>query len=164
MGKRVPYLVDGNNLIGHTPSLHLNDDRSRHTLVQKLVRFHHAGGGRVVVVFDGEPGTLVPDGLTLGGVKVIYSGARSDADTKIKSMVNARSQPQALTVVSSDNAVYNYARLHRAKAMKCHEFNRKMGEVARARQAGDQKPDVVKLDEWYEFFGIEKEKEPEDEG
>lgn len=153
----MPYLVDGNNLIGHTRSLRLNDDASRHALVQKLVRFHNAGGGQVTIVFDGEPGTLVPAGLMLGGVKVLYSGARSDADTKIKTMVSARGDPQNIIVVSSDNAVYNYARHHGAKAMKCHEFNRKITETLSTQITDDKKPEVGRLDDWYEYFGLEDE-------
>ncbi|MBI1746923.1 MAG: NYN domain-containing protein [Acidobacteria bacterium] len=157
----MPYVVDGNNLIGHTTSLHLNDDRSRQALVQKISLFHNAGGGQVVIVFDGEPCGLVPAGLTLGGVRVLYAGGRSDADTKIKSMVSARRNPQDLIVVSSDTAVYNYARQHGAKAMKCHEFNIKMTEVIKGKSAEESKPEVGELNEWYRYFGLEKDEKDE---
>ena len=155
----MPYLIDGNNLIGHTPDLRVQDERSKHTLLKRLLDFHRATGAKVLVVFDGESGQLVPDNLNLGGVRVTYSGRHSDADSKIKRLVEGSNNPKEFIVVSSDTAVYNFARQHRAQALKCHEFNHKLSEhlskgAAHTAPADEKKPEVGDLDEWYKYFGI----------
>lgn len=156
----MPYVIDGNNLIGHSPGLKVRDDRSKKELVRRLSAFHRGRGAQILVVFDGEAGELVPDGLTLGGVKITYSGRYSDADSKIKSIVSRSKNPKELIVVSSDNELYNFVRAHGARAMKSHEFNQKLNEVL-SEKADETKPEITNLSEWYKYFGIDaKDDEP----
>ncbi len=149
----MPYLVDGNNLIGHSPDLRARSEASRKELVKRISAFHRTKHAKVTVIFDGEAGELVPDGLVLGGVKVIFSGPRMDADRKIKHIIRESTNPKSLIVVSSDNEVYNFARLHGAKAMKCHQFNEMLREAAQA-TTDEAKPRVEELEEWYRYFGL----------
>ncbi len=149
----MPYLVDGNNLIGHSPDLRLRSEASRRELVKRISAFHRAKRAKVIVIFDGEAGELVPDGLVLGGVKVIFSGRQMDADRKIKQMLRESTTPKNFIVVSSDNEIYNFARSQGAKAMKCHQFNQLLREAGPP-ATDEAKPRVNELEEWYRYFGL----------
>jgi len=70
----MPYIVDGSNVLG-TARAALAAKRD---LVRDLGRFARAKRTRVVCVFDGDEPE--PFGKHLGGVSVVFSGARSADD------------------------------------------------------------------------------------
>jgi len=70
----MPYIVDGSNVLG-TARAALAAKRA---LVRDLGRFARAKRTRVVCVFDGDEPE--PFGKHLGGVSVVFSGARSADD------------------------------------------------------------------------------------
>src|SRR5439155_9269651 len=70
----MPYVIDGSNVLG---AARLATDAKR-ALVRELGRFARAKRTRVVCIFDGvEPEHF---GKQLGGVSVVFSGARSADD------------------------------------------------------------------------------------
>lgn len=91
----MPYVVDGSNVLG---SARLATDAKR-ALVRELGRFARAKRTRVVCIFDGvEPEHF---GKLLGGVSVVFSGARS-ADDLIAARVATGG---GWKVVTSDRAL-----------------------------------------------------------
>ena len=91
----MPYVVDGSNVLG---SARLSTDAKR-DLVRGLGRFARAKRTRVVCIFDGaEPEHF---GKHLGGVSVVFSGARP-ADELIVARVATGG---GWKVVTSDRAL-----------------------------------------------------------
>ena len=70
----MPYVVDGSNVLGAARAA----TEAKRSLVRDLGRFARARRTRVVCIFDGnEPEHF---GKTLGGVIVVFSGARPADD------------------------------------------------------------------------------------
>ena len=101
----VTYLVDGNNVMGQRVGWHRDKAGARRRLLADLARFARAEGVPVEVVFDGAPDADAPHGATIHGVRVHYAGRGSDADTRIRHLVECAPDPSALTVVTSDRAL-----------------------------------------------------------
>src|ERR1043165_5403026 len=70
----MPYIVDGSNVLGTARAV----IAAKRDLVRDLGRFARAKRTRVVCVFDGDEPE--PFGKHLGGVSVVFSGARSADD------------------------------------------------------------------------------------
>src|SRR5579871_3112750 len=105
------YLVDGNNVMGQIPGWHRDKRAARFRLLEQLSQFQRIKRIAISVIFDGAPEANFPDGSSYKGVRIYYSERGSDADTRIKKMVETHRQPKSLTVVTSDNRLISYVRL-----------------------------------------------------
>ncbi|MCK5220283.1 MAG: NYN domain-containing protein, partial [Candidatus Aminicenantes bacterium] len=54
----MPYIIDGNNLIGSSPDISLEDSNSRKEIVAIVKKFQKKKNSKIIVVFDGEPDTF----------------------------------------------------------------------------------------------------------
>jgi predicted RNA-binding protein with PIN domain len=70
----MPYLVDGSNVLGAARAA----TEAKRSLVRDLGRLARAKRTRIVCVFDGDEPE--PFGRHLGGVSVVFSGARTADD------------------------------------------------------------------------------------
>lgn len=126
----MPYLVDGNNLLGLRPEVLAKEPGIRGRLVTQLAAFARARRTSVMVVFDGEPDE---DGLrsdmTLGGVRVIFSGRTSDADGRILRILDDARDPAGFTLVTSDRVLADRARQRRARCVTSLKFRRMLEEL-----------------------------------
>jgi len=91
----MPYVVDGSNVLG---AARLAAEAKR-GLVRDLARFARAKRTRVVCVFDGEE--LEPFGRHLGGVSVVFSGARTADDVIVARVASGN----GWKVVTSDRGL-----------------------------------------------------------
>lgn len=91
----MPYVVDGSNVLGAARAA----TEAKRGLVRDLGRFARAKRTRVVCVFDGVE--QEPLGKHLGGVSVVFSGAR-EADDLIAARVATGT---GWKVVTSDRAL-----------------------------------------------------------
>jgi predicted RNA-binding protein with PIN domain len=91
----MPYVVDGSNVLGAARTA----TEAKRSLVRDLVRFARAKRTRVVCVFDGEESESF--GRHLGGVSVVFSGART-ADELIVARV---ASGNGWKVVTGDRAL-----------------------------------------------------------
>ena len=98
----VAYLVDGNNVMGQRVGWHKDKVGARRRLIDELARFTRSEGVPVEVVFDGAPDEHFPEGSTAMGVRVSYAARGSDADTRIKHLVERSPERHSLVVVTSD--------------------------------------------------------------
>jgi predicted RNA-binding protein with PIN domain len=155
----MPYIVDGNNVMGQTPGWHRDRARARRRLVEQLAEFARLKKARVTVVFDGEPDRLLPDQSAYRGVKVLYSERGSDADTRITRMVEAAPNARGLTVVTSDNHLAFVVRARGARVVRSGEFRKQMAEAfaARPAPADGELTETGNLDEWLRYFGAQPE-------
>ncbi len=151
------YLVDGNNVMGQRVGWHRDKPRARLSLLGELGAFAAAKGASVAVVFDGAPDDLIPDGALYHGVRVHYAARGSDADTRIKSLVEASRERRTLRVVTSDRALADYVRRCGAPVIRSGEF-RQMLEAAGGgdSNAGGRKKEVRPDDttHWLRYFGV----------
>lgn len=148
----MPYLVDGNNLLGLRPEVLAKEPGIRRRLVTQLGAFARAKKTTVVVVFDGDPDE---DGLradmTLGGVRVIFSGRTSDADGRILRILDDAKDPAGFTLVTSDRALGDRARHRRARCVTSLKFRRTLDELGAA--GGEDAPlSADQIADWESWF------------
>jgi predicted RNA-binding protein with PIN domain len=138
----MPYLIDGNNLLGSWGGPKAGDDR-RGEVVRRVAAFCRARGVRATLVFDGHP--LRPDmaAQELGPLTLRVPERGQDADSVIRELVERAPRPQELIVVSSDKSLYSYCKTLGAQVLRAHEWNLLERRVAGPRQPPDgaEKPE-----------------------
>jgi len=138
----VPYLIDGNNLLGSWGGPRKDDD-GRSVVLRRVAAFCRARSARATVVFDGRPLRADVAAQELGPVSVRVPPPGADADSVIRELVGRAPRPAELIVVTSDKALYSYARTMGAAVLRAHEWNllaRRL-EDAREKAPGAEKPD-----------------------
>jgi predicted RNA-binding protein with PIN domain len=152
----VPYVIDGNNLLGSWGGPQGQDDR-RAEVVQRVAAFCRAKGARATLVFDGHP--LRPDmeAQDLGPLRLRVPPAGQDADTVIREIVDTAERPAELVVVTSDKALYSYAKTAGASVLRAHEWNamerRIVGSSAAASASGEKPDREDDVEGWLKRFG-----------
>jgi predicted RNA-binding protein with PIN domain len=155
------YLIDGNNVMGQRVGWHKDRVRARRDLLDELAQFALTKKVRVAVVFDGAPDEHFADGSSYRGVRVYYAARGSDADERIKALVENSRERRTLLVVTSDRALAEYVRRCGAQVVRAGEFRRRMEAaeaVQGASQAGTDAPPVEESTErWMRYFGVAPE-------
>jgi predicted RNA-binding protein with PIN domain len=146
------YLIDGNNLIGHTKSISYKDPQARQLLLNRLQPFLETKRRKAVIVFDGDAEPLRKSHW----MQLVFSGAKASADDFIRSQLTASRASRDLCVVSSDNAIYGYARSCGIQALRCHEFNRLLSMSAADNNSEQRDMRIDDLKEWLRYFGEEE--------
>jgi predicted RNA-binding protein with PIN domain len=155
------YLVDGNNVMAQRVGWHRDKAGARRRLLMELARFAREAGATVEAVFDGAPDEFFPDGSFFMGVRVFYAARGSDADARIKQLVEASRERRTLKVVTSDRALADYVRRCGAQVIRSGEFRRRLdapvpaGEEPESEARGVVKED--ELGEWMYYFGVAPE-------
>jgi len=155
----MPYLIDGNNLIGHIPSLDLKDQASRKLLVSRLRIFQEVKKTRVIIVFDGP---LDPD-ISEGNSKdthfrVCFPPFSQTADNVIEEIVCRQTDLRQFFVVSSDREIKYFARSKGAKPLDCSDFLgrlkaalKKYNKIAEM-DKNTTPPSPLEVDIWSDIF------------
>ena len=104
------YLVDGNNVMGQRVGWHRDKAGARRRLIGELARYVRLTGDGVDVVFDGAPDEGVADGARVDGVGVHFADPGSDADSRIRQLVQAVPDRPSLIVVTSDRRLVERVR------------------------------------------------------
>jgi predicted RNA-binding protein with PIN domain len=152
----MPYLVDGNNVMAQRVGWHRDKPKARRGLMDELARFAQGRRVRVSVVFDGAPEQHFGDGASYRGVRVFYAERGSNADERIKQMVENARERRTLIVVTSDRQLAEYVRRCGAQVVRSGEFRKKMEAaiIEGAQPESDEVPAGGKLDEWMRYFGV----------
>ena len=154
----MPYLVDGNNVMAQRVGWHRDKRRARLLLLDELAAFAERKGATVAVVFDGAPDDFVGDGSLYRGVRVHYAARGSDADARIKSLVEAARERRTLLVVTSDRALADSVRSYGAQVIRSGEFRRMLEEQPSDEDADEaaRKKEVRPGDtaHWLRYFGV----------
>jgi predicted RNA-binding protein with PIN domain len=128
----VAYLVDGNNVMGQRVGWHKDKVGARRRLVDELSRLARSEGVPVEVVFDGPPDDHIPEGSNSMGVRVHYAGRGSDADTRIKHLVERSPERESLAIVTSDRELADHVRRLGARVIRSGEFRRRLEALGEA--------------------------------
>jgi predicted RNA-binding protein with PIN domain len=121
----MPYLIDGHNLIGHTPGLRLDDPDDEQKLIEKL---------RVYLSRENKTGTVIFDkGLPGGAGKwsnnvldVRFAPQPKTADDLIRERLLREKNPRGLIVVTADRELQSAAQRAGAAVKHSSEFARAM--------------------------------------
>jgi predicted RNA-binding protein with PIN domain len=156
----MPYLIDGSNLIGHSPYLDLFDPKSKRQLVAQLAIFQAAKKTKIILVFDGPPDPdLVGEKFRRREFSILWPDMEESADTVIKRWVEKQTDLRHLYVVSSDREIKTFAKMNGAKVLDCEEFHKlvktalKEYKQSRSMNKEDVTLSPLELDHWLEIFG-----------
>ncbi len=151
----VPYIIDGNNLLGSWGGPRGRDDR-RGEVVRRVAAFCRARNVKATLVFDGHP--LRPDmaAQDLGPLAIRVPEAGRDADSLIKELVERAPRAAEIIVVTSDKALYSYVKTLGASVLRAHEWNALERRLAPSREGGSEKPEREEdVAFWLKTFGGE---------
>jgi len=154
----VPYVIDGNNLLGSWGGPAVPGD-GRAEVLRRVAAFCRAKGARAVLVFDGAPFRPELGAQELGAVSLRFPVAGSDADSLIRDLVDGAQHPGDLVVVTSDKALYSYARTRGARVLRAHEWNAlargATPDPRRGAPKGDKPEHEPDIEGWLKRFGRE---------
>ena len=146
----MPFIVDGDNLLGTWPG-RKRSDADRRRLAMELGRFSARSRRRVVTVFDGTP----PPGSSFGAA-VHFSGPGRSADDLILALLRTESNRRGWIVVTSDRSLGDQCRHLEARVERSDRFRRRLTQEAREEKP-DREEDVAY---WLDQFGEETEENP----
>lgn len=130
----------------------------RKDLLEEAARFAQTKKVKLTVVFDGAEEDFFPDGARFKGVTIFYARPNSDADTRIKNLVENSRDRRTLIVVTSDRALADYCRRLGARVVSTKDFRQKIIE-AREINLEIARLNGVKSDElaeWMRYFGVDE--------
>jgi predicted RNA-binding protein with PIN domain len=151
----MPYLIDGNNLLGSWGGPRVAGD-GRQEVVRRVAEFCRAKGARATIVFDGAPFRPELAEQHLGPVTLRFPEPGRDADSLIRALLDSAARPAELVVVSSDKPVYSYARTRGAQVLRTREWNalaREAGpRLARGATKGEKPERETDVEGWLKRF------------
>jgi hypothetical protein len=148
----VPYLLDGNNLIGRVRRTARPTDEDRRALVGEIAERLRRTRARATIFFDGPRG----DRTTSLGTLTVRVADRESADDAIVSAVGASRTPQEAIVVTADRGLAARVRDAGGKVLVPDAFFARFGGGAAA--APDQEPGID-VEEWSRYFSDERNRE-----
>lgn len=123
------YLIDGNNFIGYTNRSALSSAESRPKLSLKLRKFQSIVKSRIILVFDGPPGSFIdPTDKNKKSFRVIFPKMNQTADEVIKEIIERETDLRRFFVVTDDREIKTFARSKGAKLLSCRDFKLKLRE------------------------------------
>ncbi len=150
----MPILLDGNNLLHDLPAGKRTREEVRR-LVLERVRHERQ---RVTVVFDGPPPTGSPDREALGGVTVVWSGARSADDVIVASLPDGSAARQWV-VVSDDRELARRARERGAEARPLAAWRTRSPRPGRADRPSAGAVRTGDIASWESYFATGRDDE-----
>ena len=155
------YLVDGNNVMAQRVGWHRDKTGARRRLLDEAATLAQEKQASITVVFDGAPEQFFGDGASYKGVRVFYAERGSNADERIKQLVEASRERRTLVVVTSDRALASYVRRCGAQVMRSGDFRRRLDEAAKQEEEskGEENETIPdgELQNWMRYFGVEED-------
>jgi predicted RNA-binding protein with PIN domain len=150
----MPYWFDGNNLIGQSSARSRSRPHLREEFLSTLRAYYKAGGSRVLVYLDGDDTTKT---MPPAGIRVRYSAPLS-ADEAIVRRLREISRPGEVIVVTNDQELQSRCRNAGAKVMNWRHFSSRMQIRKMRRPSGKDSQQPVDVEDWMEYFGLDKSK------
>jgi rRNA-processing protein FCF1 len=143
----MPYLLDGNNLIGIARNTSRPGEEDRRALIAEVADRLRATRARATIFFDGPADGR---GAALGSLTV-RAGSGGSADDAIVREVERARAPEELTVVTADRELSRRVRDAGGKVVSPTEFFRRFGKnVAAGAAGGGGGP--VDVEDWLRYF------------
>jgi predicted RNA-binding protein with PIN domain len=148
----VPYLLDGNNLIGLVRRVARPADEDRQALVAEIAERLRATRARAILFFDGPAGGR---GSSLGSLSIRRSTGGSADDAIVAEVVSLRAPGEAV-VVTSDRELARRVREAGGKICSPEDFFARFGRGGGGKGAP---PAAIDVDAWLEYFGDERNRD-----
>ncbi|HEX4439845.1 MAG TPA: NYN domain-containing protein [Thermoanaerobaculia bacterium] len=145
----MPYVLDGNNLIGSVRRASRPSEADRQALVAEVAERLRRTRARATIVFDGPSGS----GGGLGTLTVRGAGPEGADEMIVRAVAAARS-PAEMIVVTADRELARRVRDAGGKVCAPPDFFRRFG--AGETDAPRPAPGHVDVDEWTAWFGDEE--------
>lgn len=146
----MPYLIDGNNLIGLARKTSRAPDEDRAALVRELADRLRRTRARATLFFDGP----AERPSSLGPLSVRSCGG--SADEAILREVAGAANPREIVVVTGDRELARRARESGARAMAPAAFWRSFGSAPTAEAKMDTPVDV---EDWMRYFSEKRNRD-----
>lgn len=157
----MPYVIDGNNVIGSSPDLAQSESgSSRQKLIDLVVQFQKHRNNSIVLVFDGAPADekIPPPGDNR--LSVLFACDGESADDRIMELLKEYSHGRDLVLVSSDKKLKDCAREKGGRAMNAIEFYFDLKRANRIQDKREEKEKRIhnelsdhEVDHWMKIFG-----------
>jgi hypothetical protein len=144
----VPYLLDGNNLIGRERGSGRPSEEDRDGLVREICERLRRTRARAVLFFDGP---APRGGTSLGSLTLRYSGNAS-ADAVMLEEISRSRAPREIVLVTADRELGRRAREAGASVLGPAEFWSRFGKGG----APANETPRVDVDEWMRYFEDER--------
>lgn len=146
----MPYLLDGNNLIGMVRKTSRPSEQDRAALITEIADRLRKTRARATIFFDGPAGAR-PSAL---GSLTVKTPNRGSADQAILDTIASSRAPGELVVVTADRDLARRARDAGAKITAPHEFFARFG-TAVSERADPAPAGAVDVEDWLRYFGDE---------
>jgi len=155
----MPYIIDGNNLIGSSPDISLEDSNSRKEIIAIVRKFQKKKNSKIIVVFDGEPDTFSSEENPAGKIIVKYPPIGDSADDEIKRILEGYIYFKDVVLVTSDRELKDVAKKKGVKVINSIEFYYELKRVYRATGRMEMKQKRIdtelsdgEVDQWMKIF------------
>lgn len=148
----MPYLLDGNNLIGSVRRTSRPSDEDCDALVREIADRLRRTRARAVLFFDGSGRRSG----SFGSLTVRFS-ASSSADDAIVGLIGDARAPQEYVVVTADRGLARRARDAGAKTLSPGDFWKRFGQGTGAGSPGGE--GRVDVEEWTTYFGDDRNRD-----
>jgi len=149
----MPYLLDGNNLIGAVRRTARPSDADRTAFVAEIAERLRRTRARATIFFDGPAGERP---ASLGSLSVRVPD-RESADDAIVREVGKAAVPSEVIVVTADRGLGARVRGAGGKVMAPSEFFDRFG--ARPSPGPPEAASPVDVEDWMRYFGDERNRE-----
>jgi predicted RNA-binding protein with PIN domain len=127
----MPYIIDGDNVIGSSPDISLEDPKARYKLIHIIRKFQENRKNNVTIVFDGMPENGIQRENINEKFCVRYPQTGSSADDEIKRILAGFTYFKDVTLVTSDRELRVFAKKKGAKIVNSTEFFFELRRIAR---------------------------------
>ncbi len=155
----MPYIIDGDNVIGSFPDILPEDPKSRPKLIYITRKFQENKKSNVTIVFDGKPENGVQREDISEKFCVLYPPAGSTADDEIKRILNGFSHFKDVIVVTSDRELRTFAKKKGAKIINSIEFYFQLRRILRIhgkKEETEKRIDAqlsgIEVEQWMKIF------------
>ena len=152
----MPYLLDGNNLIGRVRRTARPSEEDRAALVAEIAERLRRTRARATLYFDGPAGAR-PTSL---GSLTVRTASGSSADEAILREIERSRAPGELVVVTGDRELSRRAQAAGARVMDPAEFFVRFGG-SKPPQGAKPEGGPVDIDEWVKYFDDDSNREGE---
>jgi len=147
---RMPYLVDGNNLLGSWEGAARRGwasggDAARRGVLPAPARPRHDRLRRRAAAPDRSA-------QQIGPVAIRVPAEGQDADSVIRSIIDRAERPREWIVVTSDKPLYSYVRTRGASVLRAHEWNALASQAGRSVTQGDKPERETDVEGWLDVF------------
>lgn len=156
----MPYIIDGNNVIGGSPDLVQSEGGSRQKMIDMVVQFQKQRKNSVILVFDGARGDeQVPTGAD-GRFSVLFPQEGESADDLIVRLMNEYTNCRDVVLVSSDKKLKDLAKEKGGRTLNAIEFYYDLKRANRIQDRREEKEKRIhgeisdnEVDHWMKIFG-----------